>query len=212
MIHHAGGVINLGSKNGTVQISETHRLMNKRIEEFDESKAPVANQVAEFHCVLVRSDLFKQIGPLDERLVTREQVDFALRCLAVGATVTFEKGSVVTYHARERFRWGDLDYHLFRWAEPLVENSLTVFEKSWATSVDRERVRDSWIRNHRKKAITGAMPKVFARFPGRVKGRLIVLLEKRQEKRVAAVIDSLKAAPAVGETANEILSRSRFAS
>jgi len=207
IIHHAGGVLDLGVKSGSVTISEKHRLMNVPIEEFDEAKAPLANQVAEFHCVLVRKALFDQIGPLDERLVTREQVDFAIRCLAVGATITFEKDSLVTYHARERFRFDDLEYHLFRWAEPFVEHSLTAFETSWAIKLDRDRIRDGWIRNHRKKAIYSAMPRVFSRFPGRLKDRIIEFFERRQDRKVAAVMGSLKAAPKPGMTAEEILSR-----
>ncbi len=42
------------------------------------------NHVCEFHCMMARRALLDEMGGLDERLITREQVDFAMRALVLG--------------------------------------------------------------------------------------------------------------------------------
>lgn len=156
VIHHAGGTLHLDSKNSNLIVVEKHRLMDVPIEQFSPEMAPPENEVGEFHCILVRRTLLEKIGPLDERLITREQMDFALRCKTVDAVVRFEKDAIVTYEAREKFTDEDLRYHLFRWSDDLAVRSMDAFESSWGIRLDRERIRYKWIAKHRRNAYKSA--------------------------------------------------------
>lgn len=207
IIHHAGG--ELYTKVGTTGrpvVSERHRLMNVPLEDFDALEAPMENQVCEFHCFVVRTDLFLKIGPLDERLITREQMDFALRCLAVGARVLFEPNSIVTYSARDAFSKGDLGYHLFRWADSLVVKSLDAFESSWSTFLDRERIRVSWVSQHRKRAVKSAFPIFDRLLPGMVFEWGVRALESSVERRVKRMTGGLRTPKDLKIRADELVS------
>ena len=133
-IHHAARTLVTENKNGCLQLKEVHRLMNKPIAILTEANAPLENHVTEFHCFLTRSDCVRDMGGLDERLITREQMDFALRARLLDRKVVFEKDAVVTYMAKDRFEKNHLSYHLFRWSHELAVQSVDAFCESWGSS------------------------------------------------------------------------------
>ena len=181
-IHHAGGTLVTENKNGCLQLKEVHRLMNKPITVLTEANAPRENQVSEFHCFLTRSDCVRDIGGFDERLITREQMDFALRVRLLGRKVVFEKDAVVTYMAKDRFEKDDLSYHLFRWNHELAVQSLDAFSATWGCELDRRSVLHSWIRKHRLHAIETAYP-VLRRLLGQYAFQIFgLLLERRRNE------------------------------
>ena len=120
----------------------------------------VANHVCEFHCMLARRSLLDEMGGLDERLITREQMDFAMRALVLGAKVTFAHDAVVTYMARQVFDPIDLRYHLFRWSDGLVVESMDAFEATWGVSLDRADTRYAWTAKHRVRAAETTYPRL----------------------------------------------------
>ena len=182
-IHHAGGTLVTENKNGCLQLKEVHRLMNKPIAALTEANAPLENHVAEFHCFLTRSDCVRDMGGLDERLITREQMDFALRARLLDRKVVFEEDAVVTYMAKDRFEKNDLSYHLFRWSHELAIQSVDAFCESWGVELDRRGVLDSWISKHRLRAIETAYP-VLRKLLGRYAFRKLALrLERRHNER-----------------------------
>ena len=77
--------------------------MDVRLEHVDGPFPEVHNHVCEFHCMMARRALLDEMGGLDERLITREQIDFALRTFALGARTTFAEKAWVTYLARDDF-------------------------------------------------------------------------------------------------------------
>ena len=158
-IHHAGGLLEATTVDGAVRLGEAHRLMDVPLADL-ETLPEVGNQVCEFHCALVRRSLLDEMGGLDERLITREQLDFAMRALVMGAKVTFAEKSVVTYMARDAFDPIDLRYHLFRWADGFVVESLDAFEETWAVALDRDLFRYSWAANHRVRAAETTYPRL----------------------------------------------------
>lgn len=210
VIHHAGGQLRWKRTEGREVLGEDHRLKDVEIDRFDPVAAPPENMVAEFHCVLMRRSLWDRLAPLDERLVTREQMDLALRCLALGARVRFEADAVVTYFARIAFSLSDLRYHLFRWSDPLVMRSLEVFERTWGVDLDRERVRDRWIGNHRRRAIDSALKPLVRHLPGRAQRWVLRLATRALEARgardaVAAVGGPARRAPDPGVPARALV-------
>ena len=185
IIHHAGGTLSLDSKDGNPIVVEKHRLMDVPIEQFSDGKAPTENEVGEFHCILVRRAMMEKIGPLDERLITREQMDFALRCKSVNAVVRFERNSIVTYEAKVKFNKEDLRYHLFRWADDLAVQSIEAFEDSWGVRLDRERIRYRWIASHRKSGYNSAFP-----IPKRLIGPIMGMSQRQLEDSIKPWISS----------------------
>ncbi len=152
-IHHAGGVLFAEGDPDHPTISERHRLMDKPIGQFNRLTAPEKNEIAEFHCLLMRRNLLDEIGFFDERLVSREQIDLALRLKIACKTVTFEKNAVVTHMRDGEQSQADLDYFLQRWEHSRVLLALTVFETTWGVALDKERILYDWIARHRVRAI-----------------------------------------------------------
>jgi len=94
----------------------------------------------EFHCVLVRTDLFERIGELDERmLATKEHLDFCMTVNRAGGRVMLEPASLVTYlfptrhHAMEP---ADFPYFLVRWSSDWQRRSLDHFRDKWGVCED----------------------------------------------------------------------------
>lgn len=183
IIHHAGGMLKASRMNGRVTLSEAHRLMDVPIMDAKDELPEVHNQVCEFHCMMVRRALLDEMGGLDERLITREQLDFAMRALVVDAKVTFAESAVVTYMARDAFDAIDLRYHLFRWSDRLVVESLDAFESTWRVSLDRDETRYAWAAKHRARAAETTHPRL-RRFLGKQRFRRWVVT--RLEEKVVA--------------------------
>lgn len=152
IVHHAGGRLYAYREAGKLFVNERHRLDNKPIGLLRPDFPEIDNHVCEFHCMMVRRGFAERIGWLDERLITREQMDFALRALVLGGKVTFAHDSIVTYMAKNEYIALDFDYFLFRWAGPFVEASMDAFEENWGVALDREMVRSRWIGWHRSLA------------------------------------------------------------
>jgi GT2 family glycosyltransferase len=180
VIHHAGGLLSATRDDGGVRLSEHHRLMDVRLDAVDGAFPEPYNHVCEFHCMMARRSLLDEMGGLDERLITREQIDFALRALALGAKTTFAEQSWVTYMAKDVFAPVDLRYHLFRWSDPFVVESLDALENGWGVTVDREMYRFSWAAAHRARAAETTYPwrrKVLGK--ERFRRRVVDPLERR---------------------------------
>ena len=187
-IHHAGGVLVAEKGESGVEVREKHRLMNVPLSDFDPDAAPTTNTVSEFHCFLARKSFLNRIGPLDERLITREQMDFALRALVHEAVVRFERDAVVTYFAYDKFSRSDLSYHLFRWSDQIAQLSIRSFEETWGLELDAQRIRFRWIARHRERAVRSAFP-VFSRLaPAAVFRLFLRALERRADKQAHAAI------------------------
>jgi len=159
-VHHAGGVVKAErTGSGGIKLSEAHRLMDVPLADARDSLPEASNHVCEFHCMLARRSLLDEMGGLDERLVTREQLDFAMRALVLDARVTFAEDSIVTYMARDAFDATDLRYHLFRWSDPFVVESLDAFEGTWGVELDRDMFRNRWTAGHRTRAAETTYPR-----------------------------------------------------
>lgn len=205
VIHHAGGVLTFRHDEQGLVIEERHRLMNERYIDLSDrvdELAPVANEVCEFHCLMMRKAFYDRMGGLDERLITREQMDLALRARALDAKVTFEKRSCVTYRAKVPFRGRDIFYHLFRWSDELACRSMDAFEESWNVRLNRDRIRYNWIQRHRQNAVLSMFPKL-SKVIGRK--RTVKLLTAPLEKHTARITRKTRPYPqsqapaAVGE-------------
>lgn len=153
IIHHAGGVLHAREDKDGLHLKEVHNLMNRPIEDLSDANLSEITDTGEFHTIFARTDFLHKVGPLDERLMTREQNDFALRVKHAGGRVGFEPRSIVTYFAKTKLEPDDLRYHVFRWNNKDAVLSLDTFERSWGVHLNRDAILKGWIGRHRRRRI-----------------------------------------------------------
>jgi GT2 family glycosyltransferase len=157
LIHMAGGEahINVEVEAGgesVRRVEDKMRFPKRKLPDVRSHLRREETGLIEFHCVMVRTGLFEQIGPLDEGMLsTREHVDFVLKVAEVGGTIWLEPDSVVTYKQGPPFKLYDIPYFMLRWSDEWERASLTHFQRKWDLVQDeyfeRRLGRLGWRRN-----------------------------------------------------------------
>jgi GT2 family glycosyltransferase len=145
-IHFAGGDCH-------VEVDErpgrSTRHMVERIHRAGERLADVAGRLqrartesAEFHCLMIRADVFARTGPFDEAMLNvRENLDFCMAVTAAGGEIYLEPASVITYTGGDAsspaLEWSDVPYYLLRWNRAWLLASLHHFRDKWRLTEDR---------------------------------------------------------------------------
>lgn len=163
-IHHAGGTFLLRvDSEGRRRLEDHHHLENVSLpdaEARDSQLGPLEHQNFEYHCVMVDTEMMRAVGGHDERLVMHEHLDSSLRLLLRGGRLTFEPAARVTYRAFVRFTRDDWPYFLFRWAIHRAVTSDRVFAENWGVYSDPTRTHRGWIKMHRDRAMSTALPRL----------------------------------------------------
>ena len=115
-----------------------------------------ACDVVEFHTMLVRRDVLLRVGPLDERLTTREHVDLCLAVRDAGESIWFEPAAVMTYMAPPPFAWSDVLYYRRRWKRRVALASLHRFAAKWGVAVERR--HRVFLARHRRRLVASLLP------------------------------------------------------
>lgn len=142
IIHCAGGEAHILVKTEGEQVRrhahEKIYRQGQRVTNVRDQLQCQQTELAEFHCMLVRTAIFEQIGPLDEAMMnTREHVDFCITVSQVGGIVYFEPSSVVTYVPGPPLEWSDIPYYMLRWSDAWQLNSLHRFRQKWDLTEDK---------------------------------------------------------------------------
>ncbi|MEO0540177.1 MAG: glycosyltransferase [Cyanobacteria bacterium P01_A01_bin.105] len=141
-IHLAGGEARIdelqeGEKTHR-KVHEKHYFVNRPVADVQDQLYRRQCEFAEFHCMLVKREIFDQIGPLDRKLLsTREHIDFCMSVTNAGGTIYCEPASVVTYVPDVLYRWSDLAYFMLRWSDAWEVKSLKHFRKKWGLEKDK---------------------------------------------------------------------------
>jgi len=132
VIHMAGGDAHFETGAGRRRFVERHRFVNQRVERVrDRIRREPCEQV-EFHCMLIRRDVFDRLGPLDEGLRSMaEHTDLCLQVREAGGTIYFEPAAAVTYVTSGRLRAGELAYFARRWSEGWTAATVDRFCEKW---------------------------------------------------------------------------------
>lgn len=135
-IHLAGGEARIITevKNNRIRrkVHEVHYFVNRPVAEVKDKLVRKQCEFAEFHCMLVRTEMIQQLGGLDERLLnTREHIDFCLSVAEAGGTIYCEPASVVTYVPDTPFAWSDVPFFMLRWSDAWEIESLDYFQQKW---------------------------------------------------------------------------------
>lgn len=158
IVHCAGGeymsaeelIHFLGEKSSILQSTkgkEVKRRILEKIYKQGQRVADLRDQLqrqktgfVEFHCVLVRTEIFKQIGLLDEELsCTKEYLDLCISVAQAGGTVYLEPASIVTFLTHfpaPPLKWSDIPYFMLRWSDAWELASLHHFRDKWDLAED----------------------------------------------------------------------------
>ncbi|MCC5614039.1 glycosyltransferase [Nostoc sp. CHAB 5836] len=135
-IHLAGGEAHIFIESQETgikrRVHEKHYFVNRKVTDVCNQLYRQKCEFAEFHCMLVRTEIFQQIGLLDEGLLsTREHIDFCLMVAEAGGNFYCEPASVVTYVPGLKFELPELAFFMLRWSDAWEIASLEHFSQKW---------------------------------------------------------------------------------
>jgi len=150
IIHTAGAEFKIVEEDGQRRMHERHRFGNTPVSRVRAQLVRQPIDLVEFHCMLVRRDIFDRLGPLDEALISfLDHNDFCLGVVNAGGSIYIEPAAVVTHLAPPPYSWSDLSCFLLRWSNAWMEPSIQRFAEKHRLSIADEdfavhrRFRDS---------------------------------------------------------------------
>ncbi|MBT4521316.1 MAG: glycosyltransferase family 2 protein [Halieaceae bacterium] len=138
-VHMAGGIAHIVQEEGKRRIRATHDHQGKPVDEVLPLISRCETELAEFHGVLIRSDVLRSLGGLDEGLLcSREHIDFCMTVRNQGGKIMLEPASQITYQRPPPFGRGDLAFFSLRWSEDWTQRTLDHFFTKW--DLDRAQI------------------------------------------------------------------------
>ncbi|MDZ8050073.1 MAG: glycosyltransferase family 2 protein [Aulosira sp. ZfuVER01] len=136
-VHCAGGETGVKVETHRRRIIEKIYYQGRRVADVKPQLQQQKTRLAEFHCMLVRTEIFQQIGFLDEALLsTKEHVDLCMLVAEAGGTIYLEPESVITYVPGPPLEWTDLHYYMLRWSDRWELSSLKHLRQKWNLTED----------------------------------------------------------------------------
>jgi glycosyltransferase involved in cell wall biosynthesis len=128
IIHMAGAELRIIDEGGHRRLHEHHRFSYQPVARVASALVREPVDLVEFHCMLVRTDVFAKLGPLDERLLSfLDHVDFCIGVAQAGGGIYLEPAAVVTHLAPPPYAISDLPCFLLRWSDVWMEPSFRHF-------------------------------------------------------------------------------------
>lgn len=128
IIHMAGAELRIIDEGGHRRLHEHHRFSYQPVANVSSELVREPVDLVEFHCMLVRSDVFVKLGPLDEQLLSfLDHVDFCIDVAEAGGSIYLEPAAVVTHLAPPPYAFSDLPCFLLRWSDVWMEPSIRRF-------------------------------------------------------------------------------------
>ena len=156
-VHMAAGLAHVEAGGGKRRMIESHLGMHRPVEDVRREVSGGPCEQAEFHAMLVRSDVLRRLGPLDEGYLgaTEAQLAFSIAVRDAGFSIVWEPDALVTYDRPTRLSATDLPYFLHRWSEEGCAAGLDLFRRRFGLADDdpylvRQRRFLSW---HREVAL-----------------------------------------------------------
>ena len=137
-VHMAGGLAHVEERDGARRLIEEHLLMHRSLSDVRAAISCGPTEQVEFHCMLVRADVMRALGPLDERFcgVPESQIDLCLEVRARGGAVMLEPAAVVTYDRSPALHASDVPFYLWRWSTRSGRRGLEHFRRKWRLAED----------------------------------------------------------------------------
>ena len=137
-VHFAGGECRIVTDiNGRRHLREKMYKQGHTVAELRPQLQQTQTELAEFHCVLVLTEIFERIGTLDEAMLnTKEHLDFCMTVAEAGGTVYFEPDSLVTYVPGPPLELTDMHFYMLRWSDAWTMASLECIREKWNLAED----------------------------------------------------------------------------
>ena len=136
-VHVAGGFTILDGAAGERHFQDILRFYNLPWVDLPTDLQRQRCDFAEFHCLLIRTDILVAVGGLDEAMFsTHEHLDLCMRVSAAGGEVWFEPAVVVNFAFPSELRLSDLPYFLWRWSEQATRATLEHFSTKYDIGPD----------------------------------------------------------------------------
>ncbi|MEA5503012.1 glycosyltransferase [Halotia wernerae UHCC 0503] len=151
-IHMAGGCCEFQEQEGKLDLREQRFFAKNQLPTVKSQLLREPTQLIEFHCVLVRTAILKQLGNFDEKLMSlAEETDFCLTVRAIGGTIYLEPVSTVIYVLPVPLKLYDLRYFWLRWSDGWNKVSLSYFQQKWGLAKDAKfmTIGYKWANRHR---------------------------------------------------------------
>ncbi len=133
VVHCAGGETRvIVDATGRRRLREKMYKQGHQVAEVRSKMSRSQTELCEFHCMLVRTEIFQQVGCFDEAFLnTKEHLDFCMGVIQAGGTVYFEPDSVITYVPGPPLEWTDLHFYMLRWSNAWELASLNRLREKW---------------------------------------------------------------------------------
>jgi GT2 family glycosyltransferase len=137
-VHFAGGECHIVTDiKGRRHLREKMYKQGQSVAEVQPQLQRIETELCEFHCALVRRDIFDKIGMLDSSMLnTKEHLDFCLTVVAAGGKVYFEPNSLVTYVPGPQLELTDMHFFMLRWSDAWTITSLNRIREKWNIAED----------------------------------------------------------------------------
>jgi len=134
IVHFAGG-------DARIEITEENGKQRRRlVDRIHKTAIPstyVATDAAEFHCMLVRTEVLRRLGGLDENMLsTRENIDLCLALSELGEKVYLEPRSRITYLPPAPLAIADVPFFALRWSDLWDLSSFHHLRDKWKLDED----------------------------------------------------------------------------
>lgn len=142
MVHVAGGENRIVERNGRRQFFEVYGNAERPLPDIASSLVREPTTMAEFHCLLARTETLRRLGLPDPAMTTAfEHNDLCLSIAAASGSGMLEPASVVDYaHDAETAR-GGMGHFLLRWSTGWIEESRAAFCAKWRLPADDPSLR-----------------------------------------------------------------------
>lgn len=137
-VHFAGGESHIVKDvKGRYHLREKMYKQGQQVTDVLPQLQRTKTELSEFHCTLVRTEIFEKVGYFDEQLLnTKEHLDFCINVAEAGGTVYFEPASVVTYVPGPPLEWTDVHFYMLRWSDAWELASLNRLREKWNLAED----------------------------------------------------------------------------
>ncbi len=185
-VHCAGGEsgISVETKGETTRrrIIEKIYKQGRKIADVRPQMQRHKTGLAEFHCMMVRTEVFQQIGLLDEELLnTKEHVDLCILVSEIGGTVYLEPKSLMTYVTGQPLELTDVNYYMLRWSDAWELTSLKRLRDKWNLTED-EYFKNKYKRLGWRRNMTIINPLArklpIGKFGSRATGKVLFFIDK----------------------------------
>ncbi len=138
IVHCAGGENHVWQDaKGSRHLREKMYKQGQKVEQVSSQLQVQPTELAEFHCMFLRTDLREKVGFLDEAMLnTKEHLDFCMTVMQAGETIYFEPASIVTYVPGPPGHWSDVAFYMLRWSNHWTQASLEHLRQKWNLAED----------------------------------------------------------------------------